>query len=96
MVQAAGRRPFTAEASFRFQVNPCGISEEQNLTGMDFSPSTSAFFCIIPSLIHTHQYQYYHHHHHHHRESDYYLGASNRPFKPHGILGRSDLCSYVK
>lgn len=43
MVQADKRRPFTAEASFRTRANPFGISDEQNGTGIDSSPSTSVF-----------------------------------------------------
>jgi hypothetical protein len=45
MAQAVSRRPPTADARVRSRVSPCGICGGQNVTGTDFSPSTSVFPC---------------------------------------------------
>jgi hypothetical protein len=45
MAQAVSRRPLTAEARVRSQVNPCGIYGGQSGTGTGFSPSTLVFPC---------------------------------------------------
>jgi hypothetical protein len=36
MAQVVSRRPLTAEAQFRAQVNPCGICGGQSYTGTGF------------------------------------------------------------
>jgi hypothetical protein len=49
MAQAVSRRPLTAEARVRSQVNPCGICGGQSGTGTGFSPSTSLLPCQFHS-----------------------------------------------
>jgi hypothetical protein len=53
MAQVVSRRPLTAEAQVRVEVNPCGICGGQSGTGTGFSPSSSAFPCqyIIPPSL---------------------------------------------
>jgi hypothetical protein len=43
LAQAVSRRPLTAEARVRTQVNPCGIFGERSGTGAVFSPGSSIF-----------------------------------------------------
>jgi hypothetical protein len=45
MSQVVSRRPLTAEARVRVQVNPCGICGGQSGTGTGLSPSPSVFPC---------------------------------------------------
>jgi hypothetical protein len=45
MAQVVSRRPLTAEAWVRAQVNSCGICGGQSGTGTGFSPSSSFFPC---------------------------------------------------
>ena len=45
MAQAVSRRPFTAEAQVRFQVNSREECGGQSGTGNRFSPSNSVFPC---------------------------------------------------
>jgi hypothetical protein len=51
MAQVVSRRPLTAEARFRAEVNPCVICDGQSGTGTDFSPSSSVFPCQYHSTV---------------------------------------------
>jgi hypothetical protein len=54
MAQVVSRRPLTAEARFRAEVNPCVICGGQSVTGTGFSPSSSVSpVDIIPSSLFT-------------------------------------------
>jgi hypothetical protein len=52
MAQVVSRRPLTAEARVRAQVNPCGIRGGRSDNGTGFSPScsVSAVNIIPPSV----------------------------------------------
>jgi len=43
MAEAVGRRPLTSEVLLWFQSSQWGVCGRQSVTGMGFSPSTSAF-----------------------------------------------------
>jgi hypothetical protein len=52
MAQTVSSRYFTAEARVRFQVGPCGVSEEQSGTGTGLSPILRfPPVSIIPSVL---------------------------------------------
>jgi hypothetical protein len=51
MAQVVSRRPLTAEARVRAQVNPCGICGEQRGAVPGFSPSSSVFPCQYHSIV---------------------------------------------
>jgi hypothetical protein len=51
MAQVVSRRPLTAEARVRAQVNPCGICGGQSGTGTRFSLSSSVFPCQYYSSV---------------------------------------------